>query len=171
MSNENKWTDEIFNILREWDVIQFSHVPDAGHKALIQKTIEDPNVHSIPLSTEEEGVAMLVGAHLGLKRGVVLMQSSGVGNCINTFQYVRNEKYPMLILVSMRGDFGERIPWQFGMGQIVRPIFETCGFICMKIEKREDVSSKLQAACNMVFRGRQAVAVLLSQRLLGAKMI
>ena len=85
MTKKADWPDEIYRILREWDVTQFSYVPDAGHKVLISHSLKDPNVHSVPLTTEEEGVAMLVGAHLGWARGVVLMQSSGVGNCVNMF--------------------------------------------------------------------------------------
>jgi sulfopyruvate decarboxylase TPP-binding subunit len=171
MTNKTDWPDEIYRILREWDVTQFSYVPDAGHKALINHSLKDPNVHSVPLTTEEEGVAMLVGAHLGRARGVVLMQSSGVGNCVNMFSYVKNGQYPMLTLVSMRGEFGERNPCQYAMGQAVQPIFETCGFICLKIEKPEEVAPTMQAACAMVYVGGQAVAVILSQRLIGAKMM
>ncbi len=77
----------------------------------------------------------------------------------------------MLILVSMRGEFGERNPWQYAAGQAVQPIFETCGFICLKIEKSEDVAPTIQAASAMVYVGGQAVAVILSQRLIGAKMM
>jgi len=171
MGDKVEWPYEIYRILREWNITQFSYVPDAGHKILIQKSLEDSNVHSIPLTTEEEGIAMLVGAHLGKARGVALMQSSGVGNCINMFSYVKNGQYPMLILVSMRGEFGERNSWQTAMGQVAQPIFKTCGFVCMKIEKPEDVAETIQAACAMVYRGGQAVAVLLSQRLIGVKNI
>jgi len=171
MTSKTKWADEIYRILREWNVTQFSYVPDAGHKTLINNSLEDPDVHSVPLTTEEEGIALLVGAHLGMARGVVLMQSSGVGNCVNMFSYAKNGQYPMLILVSMRGEFGERNAWQVAMGQAVQPIFETCGFICLKIKKPEDVAPTIQAACAMVYRAGQAVAVLISQRLIGPKLI
>lgn len=169
MAEAPVWTDDIYRILREWDVTQFSYVPDAGHTVVINRSLEDPEVHSVPLTTEEEGVAMLAGAHLGGARGVVLMQSSGVGNCVNMFSFVKNGQFPMLILVSMRGDFGEGNPWQIPMGQAVQPILEACGFLCMRAEKPEDVASILQAACTMVFQSGQAVAVLLTQRLIGAK--
>ena len=118
MADQSKWGKEIYRILRKWDVNQFSYVPDAGHKVMINLSLEDPDVHSVPLTTEEEGVAMLVGAHLGGARSVVLMQSSGVGNCVNMFSFVRNGQFPMLILVSMRGDFGESSAWQIPMGQL-----------------------------------------------------
>ena len=169
MADAPIWTDDIYRILREWQVTQFSYVPDAGHTVLINRSLEDPEVHSVALTTEEEGVAMLAGAHLGGARGVVLMQSSGVGNCVNMFSFVKNGQFPMLILVSMRGDFGEGNPWQMPMGQAVQPILEACGFICMRVERADDVAAAMRAACTMVFQSGQAVAVLLTQRLLGAK--
>lgn len=169
MTDDPKWPEEIYRVLREWDVSQFSYVPDAGHKVLINRSLADPDVHSVALTTEEEGVAMLVGAHLGGARGVVLMQSSGMGNCVNMFSLVRNGQFPMLILLSMRGGFGEGNPWQMPMGQAAQPILETCGFICLPVERPEDVAPTMQAACTMVYQAGQAVAVLLTQRLIGAK--
>jgi len=169
MAEQAVWTDELYRILREWDVTQFSYVPDAGHAVAINRSLEDPDVHSIPLTTEEEGIAMLAGAHLGGARGVKKMQSSGVGNCVNMFSLVKNGQFPMLLLVSMRGDFGEGNPWQMPMGQTVQPILETCGFICIRVERPDEVAEAMQAACTMVFQSGQAVAVLLTQRLIGAK--
>lgn len=169
MAEQAVWTDELYRILREWDVTQFSYVPDAGHAVAINRSLEDPDVHSIPLTTEEEGVAMLAGAHLGGARGVAMMQSSGVGNCVNMFSLVKNGQFPMLLLVSMRGDFGEGNPWQMPMGQTIQPILETCGFICMRVGRPDEVAEAMQAACTMVFQSGQAVAVLLTQRLIGAK--
>jgi sulfopyruvate decarboxylase alpha subunit len=171
MTDQSKWGKEIYRILRKWEVTQFSYVPDAGHKEVINCSLKDPDVHSVPLTTEEEGVAMLVGAHLGGARGVVLMQSSGVGNCVNMFSFVRNGQFPMLILVSMRGEFGENNPWQVPMGQTTPPILETCGFICLRIERPEEVTRTIEAACALVYKSGQAVAVILSQQFIGVKII
>src|SRR2546425_2989067 len=110
MADTSMWPDEIYRILRDWDVTQFSYVPDAGHAVLINRSLEDPEVHSVGLTTEEEGVAMLAGAHLrGARRGVV-MPSSGVGNFVNMFSLGKKGQFPMLILGRMRGDFGEGNP-------------------------------------------------------------
>jgi sulfopyruvate decarboxylase TPP-binding subunit len=112
---------------------------------------------------------MLAGAHLGGARGVAMMQSSGVGNCVNMFSLVKNGQFPMLLLVSMRGDYGEGNPWQMPMGQAIQPILEACGFLCVRVEQPADVAEATQAACTMVYQAGQAVAILLSQRLIGAK--
>src|SRR6201981_2519086 len=130
-----RWQDELYDLLRRHNITQFAYVPDAGHRILIDRLLADPEVHSVALTTEEEGVAMLAGAHLGGARGVALMQSSGVGNCVNMFSFVTKGQFPMLILVSMRGDFGEGNPWQMPMGQTIQPILETCGFICMRVDQ------------------------------------
>ncbi|HYM31779.1 MAG TPA: hypothetical protein VEU47_10790 [Candidatus Cybelea sp.] len=163
------WQNELYDLLRRNNVTQFAYVPDAGHAVLIDRSLADPDAHSIALTTEEEGVALLAGADLGGARGVLLMQSSGVGNCINMLSLVNGGRFPMLILVSMRGDFGEGNPWQFPMGQAVQPVLEAMGVICLRIERPEDVTPTVTAASTMVFQSGYAVAVLLTQKLIGAK--
>lgn len=163
------WQEDLYRVLKEFEVSQVSYVPDAGHRVLIDKSLADHEMHSVPLTTEEEGIAMLAGAHLGGARGVAAMQSSGIGNCVNMFSLVKNGLFPMLVLVSMRGDFGEGNPWQMPMGQAVEPVMEAMGFVTMRIDRPEDVEGAMRAACTMVFRSGQAVGVLLTQKLIGAK--
>ena len=164
-----KWQDEVFDLLRRGGVTQFAYVPDAGHTILIDRSLADPDVHSIALTTEEEGVALIAGADLGGARGVLLMQSSGVGNCINMLSLISAGRFPFLTLVSMRGDFGEGNPWQYAMGQATQPTLEAMGVICLRIERPEDVIPTTAAALTMVFKSGQSVAVLLGQKLIGAK--
>lgn len=163
------WQEDLYRVLKEFEVSQVSYVPDAGHRVLIDKSLADPEMHSVPLTTEEEGIAMLAGAHLGGARGVAAMQSSGIGNCVNMFSLVKNGLFPMLVLVSMRGDFGEGNPWQMPMGQAVEPVMEAMGFVTVRIDRPEDVEGAMRAACTMVFKSGQAVGVLLTQKLIGAK--
>jgi sulfopyruvate decarboxylase alpha subunit len=163
------WQHDLYDLLRRNGITQFSYVPDAGHSILIDRSLADGDVHSIALTTEEEGVALIAGADLGGERGVLLMQSSGVGNCINMLSLIRGARFPFLTLVSMRGDFGEGNPWQFAMGQATEPVLAAMGVICLRIERPEDVIPTVSAALTMAFKSGQAVAVLLSQRLIGAK--
>ena len=164
-----RWQDDLYDLLRRNNVTQFAYVPDAGHRILIDRSLADPEVHSVALTTEEEGVAMLAGADLGGVRGVLLMQSSGTGNCVNMLSLIKGGRFPFLTLVSMRGDLGEGNPWQFPMGQAVQPVLEAMGVICLRIEEPEEVMPTVGAALTMVFQSGQAVAVLLTQKLLGAK--
>lgn len=164
-----RWQDALYDLLRRHNVTQFAYVPDAGHQVLIDRSLADPQVHSIALTTEEEGVASLAGADLGGARAVLLMQSSGAGNCINMLSLIKGGRFPFLTFISMRGDFGEGNPWQFPMGQAVEPVLKAMGVICLRIERPEEVEPTVNSALTMVFQGAQAVAVLLTQRLLGAK--
>jgi sulfopyruvate decarboxylase alpha subunit len=163
------WQHDLYDLLRRNGITQIAYVPDAGHSILIDRSLADPDVRSIALTTEEEGVALIAGADLGGARSVLLMQSSGVGNCINMLSLIKGARIPFLTLVSMRGDFGEGNPWQFAMGQATEPVLAAMGVICLRIERPEDVIPATGAALTMVFKSGQAVAVLLSQRLIGAK--
>src|SRR5216683_6716678 len=167
--NAARWQDQLYDLLRRNNVTQFSYVPDAGHSILIDRSLADPGVHSIALTTEEEGVALIAGADLGGARGVLLMQSSGTGNCVNMLSLIKGGHFPFLTLVSMRGDFGEGNPWQYPMGQAVEPVLAAMGVICLRIERPEEVVPTVEGALTMVFQGGNAVAVLLTQKLLGAK--
>ena len=163
------WQDALYAQLRRHQVTQFCYVPDAGHAVLIDRSLADPEVHSVRLTTEEEGVAMLAGADLGGARGVLLMQSSGVGNCVNFFSLIQGGRFPFVTLISMRGDFGEGNPWQVPMGQAVEPVLDTLGFLCFRVESAEQVEPTVEAALTMAYKSNCAVAVLLTQKLIGAK--
>src|SRR5579885_3582140 len=164
-----RWQDQLYELLRRHDITLFAYVPDAGHRILIDRSLADPDVHSVALTTEEEGVALVAGADLGGARAVLLMQSSGAGNCINMLSLIKGGRFPFLTLISMRGDFGEGNPWQFPMGQAVEPVLWAMGLIVLRIERPEEVIPTVGAALTMVFQSGQAVAVLLTQKLLGAK--
>lgn len=168
-SPDPEWPDELYDLLRRRGVTHFAYVPDAGHKTLIERSLEDAEVSSIALTTEEEGVAMLAGTDLGGARGVLLMQSSGAGNCVNFFSMIKGGHFPFLTLISMRGDFGEGNPWQMPMGQALRPVLEAMGIICLDIETPDAVVPDVDAAVTMAFDAGNAVAVLLTQKLIGAK--
>ena len=167
--NPSIWQDQLYDSLRRQGITLFSYVPDAGHAIIINRSLNDPNVTSVPLTTEEEGVALLAGAHLGDQRGVLLMQSSGVGNCINMLSLIAIGRFPFVTVISMRGDFGEQNPWQFPMGQGTQPCLEAMGTRCYRVETSSEVAPTVDAATGMAYRSDQSVAILLSQRLIGAK--
>ena len=171
MSDQSQasWPDALYELLRQHQVTQFAYVPDAGHTTLIQRCLEDPNAHAVSLTTEEEGVAQLAGADLGGARGVLLMQSSGAGNCVNMLSMIKGGQFPFLTLISMRGDYGEANPWQMPMGQALEPILKAMGLIVYRVEHQDDVLSTAEAALTMAFKGRSPVALLLTQKLIGAK--
>ena len=162
------WQNKLYEALRRHDVTQFSYVPDAGHRICIDRSLGDKDVHSVALTTEEEGVALACGAHLGGKRAVLMMQSSGLGNCVNFFSLVKGGRFPFLTILSMRGDFGEGNPWQIPMGQAVKPVLAAMDFVTLDVTTPNEVVPTIDAAASMVWKSGQAVAVLLTQKLIGA---
>jgi len=164
-----KWLDQIFGHLKRAHVRQVGYVPDAGHSRLIRRCIEDPEIHDVVLTSEEEGVGLACGAALAGQRAVLLMQSSGVGNCVNMFSLLKNCGFSCLVLVTMRGEFAEFNPWQVPMASITEECFRLCGFVVARVDNEDDVDQVVGAACDMAFDGQTPFAVLLSQRLIGRK--
>lgn len=163
------WREQVFDTLRNHDIRQVYYVPDAGHSKLIELCQTSNAMRAMVLTTEEEAMAGSLGAWLGGEKSVTLMQSSGVGNCINMLGLSRTLRYPMLMLITMRGDFGEINPWQNAMGQATPKVLEAAGCVVYSVERPEDVQATVNAAANMAFEGNQSVAVLLRQKLIGAK--
>ena len=169
MSPEAAWPDAIFDILERFDVRQVAYVPDAGHTRLIERVHAAPAMTPVVLTTEEEGVALCAGAWLGGERSVLLMQSSGVGNCVNMLSLIRLGRFPFLTLVTMRGEWGEFNPWQVPMGTKTQAALELMDVLVYRVERAEETGETVAAAFEIAFNGSLATAVLLSQRLIGAK--
>jgi sulfopyruvate decarboxylase alpha subunit len=165
----DNWPDAIHGALGELGVRQVAYVPDAGHTRLITLCAADPAMRSVPLTTEEEGVALLAGAWLGGERGALLMQSSGVGNCVNMLSLTQACRFPLLMLITMRGEWGEFNPWQLHMGQRTARTLELCGAIVHRLEDAQRTEDTVRAAGVMAFEGQMPVAVLIAQALIGAK--
>src|SRR3954469_6001188 len=163
------WPEEIFAILQRFDVRQVPYVPDAGHSLLIQRVLGSSTMRGVSLTTEEEGVALLAGAWAGGQRGVLLMQSSGVGNCINMLSLTQIFRFPFLTLVTMRGEWGEFNPWQVPMGTASEAALKLMDVHVLRADRPDDVEATVAAAATMAFDGETPTAVLLSQRLIGAK--
>jgi sulfopyruvate decarboxylase alpha subunit len=163
------WPDLIYAQLRRVGIRQVGYVPDAGHSRLIELCVKDPNIHDVVLTTEGEGVGLAAGAALGGERAVLLMQSSGVGNCINMFSLLRNCGFPCLVLITMRGEFAEFNPWQVPMGAITEATLKLCGFLTYRVDEPDDVDDIVGGGCDMAFGGDLQVAIVLSQRLIGRK--
>ena len=163
------WPDRLFAQLKRADVRQVAYVPDAGHSRLIELCRADPEIRDVALTTEEEGVALAAGAWLGGQRAVLLMQSSGVGNCVNMLSLIRACRFPLLMLVTMRGEWEEFNPWQEPMGSIVEPTLKLCDTDVAKVELPEQVAPAVQNAIQLSFGDDRAAAVLLSQKLIGRK--
>lgn len=163
------WQKVVFDSLRDADVRQVAFVPDAGHSYVIREAIASPDIQDVVLTTEEEGVGVVCGAWLGEQRAVLLMQSSGVGNCVNTFSLLEACRFPFLTLVTMRGEYAEFNPWQSPMGRRTQPVLELMGIRVYRADAPEQVGEVVGAALDSAFLAGEQVAVLLGQRLIGRK--
>ena len=163
------WQADVFRVLKAQGVRHVAYVPDAGHSTAIRMAEADEEIQSVVLTTEEEGIGYLAGAWLGGQRGALLMQSSGVGNCINTLALQACTRFPLLMVVTMRGDWAEFNGWQNPMGQATEAALKLMGVMCWRADEPKDVAPLLHGAASMAFNGDSACALLLGQRLIGEK--
>lgn len=163
------WQEDVFRVLKAHNVKHVVFVPDAGHSAAICMSYADPDIKAVVLTTEEEGIGYLAGAWLGGERGALLMQSSGVGNCINTLALQVCAGFPLSMVVTMRGDWAEFNAWQNPMGQATEASLNLMKVMTWRADVPEDVAPLLHGAATMAFNGDSSTALLLGQRLIGEK--
>jgi sulfopyruvate decarboxylase alpha subunit len=164
-----QWSAEVFGEMKARDIRTVCTIPDGGLTELLKMVEADRGMRLVTLSTEEEGIGVVAGQWLGGARALMAMQSSGVGNCINALGLPTALRAPCLMLVTMRGQWGEFNPWQVPMGQAVRPALEAVGVKCFPVEKPSEVGEVFAAAADIAFNGWLSAAVLVSQRVIGAK--
>ncbi len=163
------WPAEVHQELKNAGVRVVGYVPDAGHKRLIELCQADAGMRAVPLTTEEEGIGLAAGAWLGGAKSVVLMQSSGVGNLVNVLGMVKICRFPLLLLVTMRGEQGEFNTWQVPMGENTARVLETMGVAVRQAGEAQTVAAHVRAALRIAFEAQGAEAVLIAQRVIGIK--
>jgi sulfopyruvate decarboxylase TPP-binding subunit len=164
-----RWFDQTYEQFREFNIRQIAYLPDGGLAPLIDRCTRDEDMEVTALTTEEEGVMLIAGAWLGGDRSAMLIQCGGVGNCVNMFSLLSVCTIPCVILVTMRGMWGEFNPWQIPMGKATRGCFELFDFSILDLESESDATETIRSACQLAYGGGRRVAVLVSQRMLGAK--
>ena len=163
------WPELIHRELAAAKVRLVGYVPDAGHKRLIELCQADQALRAVLLSTEEEGIGLAAGAWLGGERSVLLMQSSGVGNVINVLGMMKECRFPLVSLITMRGEEGEFNPWQVPMGQATRTVLEAMGTIVQRPDSADEIAPTVNAALRLAYSSYASVAVLIPQRVIGIK--
>ncbi|HXJ50157.1 MAG TPA: thiamine pyrophosphate-binding protein [Burkholderiales bacterium] len=163
------WPEAIHRELGAAKIRVVGYVPDGGHKRLIELCQADKSMRAVVLSTEEEGIGLATGAWLGGERSVLLMQSSGVGNVINALGTIKECRFPLVTIVTMRGEEGEFNPWQVPMGQATRTVLEAMGTIVHRPATAEEVAPTVNAALRLAYNSYASVAVLIPQRVIGIK--
>jgi sulfopyruvate decarboxylase alpha subunit len=163
------WQRGVFDAFKNAEIRQVAYVPDASLAYFIRQAQADPAIQDVVLTTEEEGVAVACGAWLGGQRAALLMQSSGVGNCVNMFSLLQACRFPFFALVTMRGEYAEFNPWQGPMARATRQALEMMGIPVLRVDHPDDAEDVVTAGLESAFGAGERVAVLLGQRLLGRK--
>jgi sulfopyruvate decarboxylase subunit alpha len=136
-------------------------VPCVNLQQLLTRVNEDPDIIHLPVTREEEGVGLCAGAWMGGRRPALLMQNSGLGNCINAlasldFLY----GIPLLMIISHRGCAGEPMVGQMPMGRLTAPLLDA-----MEIPHfsphLEEAEETVAGAWDIAEAGRKPAAVLL----------
>jgi sulfopyruvate decarboxylase alpha subunit len=163
------WPAEIHRELGAAGVEIVGYVPDAGHKRLIELCRADAKMRAVVLTTEEEGIGLAAGAWLGGRKSVLLMQSSGVGNVVNAIGMLKECRFPLVSIVTMRGQEGEFNPWQVAMGQASRAVLEAMGTVVRAAGSADEIAPTVNAALRLAHDSQASVAVLIAQRVIGIK--
>jgi sulfopyruvate decarboxylase alpha subunit len=168
-ADHSNWPDRIHAVFKKYNVRQVGHVPDTGHTRLIALCAQDNEIKDVVLTSEAEGPGLVLGATLGGERAALLMQSSGVGNCVNMLSLMRSCRFPLLMVITMRGEWEEFNPWQVPMGSIVEPVMKLCDAEVHRALKPNEVPQLAERAVQQAFGDERAVALILSQQLIGKK--
>jgi len=169
MATPHDWSSDIYRVVRSRHITTIATVPDAGLTRVLALCDDDPDRRVVTLTSEQEGIGLIVGLWLGGQCGALFMQSSGTGNCINALSLAANVHAPCPMLITMRGDEGEGNPWQVPMGQAAATTLRAMGVTCFGVTQAAQAGATFDAAVNLAFGDRKATAVLISQQVIGIK--
>ena len=163
------WPDRLFETLKRGGIRQVGYVPDAGHARLIDRCRADHEIRDVGADHGRGGRRACSGRMARRRPPALLMQSSGVGNCINMLSLARACRFPLLMLITMRGEWEEFNPWQVPMGSIIDPVLELCEAEIFRVRKPERSPGIAERAVQQTFGGRRDSRSDLSQQLIGKK--
>lgn len=157
----------VFAALKDAGVRIMSALPETWLVHLIRLAEEDPEVTLVRLAKEEEGVGISMGAHLAGVRSAMLMQNHGflasVNGIVSGAQLYR---IPLLMLVSARGEFGERDPWQTEGGGVTVPVLDALRIPTRRLDAVADVPRGIAEAMTLAYAASRPVALLLGRSLM-----
>jgi len=164
------WAAKIVSLLKANNICSISFVPDAVIGRILKVAAKDPYFHLTTLAREEEGVGIITGEYLGGRYGVLMMQSAGLGNCVNALASLAIPyQIPFLMLISQRGELGEFNACHVVMGKALRRILEALGIQHYTLAREEELETVIDGAIKTAYTSEQPVAVILSTALVGWK--
>jgi sulfopyruvate decarboxylase subunit alpha len=157
----------IFESLKDCGVRLMSALPETWLVHLIRMADEDPDTILVRLAKEEEGVGISAGAHFAGVKSAMLMQNHGFMASINGIvSFAHLYKIPLLMLISYRGSFGERDPWQTQGGNATEPLLRALGIPYFFLDDVGTVKKRIRHAQTLAESSLQPVAVLLMRDLM-----
>jgi sulfopyruvate decarboxylase subunit alpha len=157
----------IYDALKECDIRLVSALPETWLVHLIRLADDDPEMTLVRLAKEEEGVGISAGAHFAGVKSVMLMQNHGFLASINGIvSFAHLYKIPLLMLISYRGTFGERDPWQTQGGNVTEPVLRALGIPYSFLDSSETVRKRIRQAQTLAESSLQPVALLLTRDLM-----
>ena len=166
---EIDWSESVHAILKAHRIEIVPTVPDGGLTNLLRRCEADKDIRVVTLSTEQDGVALAVGAWLGGVHSALMMQSSGIGNILNMLTLASQCRAPLPMLITMRGEWGEFNPWQIPMGQGGPDLLERLGVRLFRPATRDDIAPTFAAAAALSRHTGTTTATLIGQHLVGTK--
>jgi sulfopyruvate decarboxylase subunit alpha len=157
----------IFDALKANGVRLMSALPETWLVHLIRLADDDPDVTLVRLAKEEEGVGISMGAHLAGVKSAMLMQNHGFLAAINGIvSGAQLYRIPLLMLISDRGSFGERDPWQTEGGAVTESVLSALRVPTMRLTDPARVSHQIREAQTLAYSSNRPVALLLTRDLM-----
>jgi len=157
----------IYDALKKCNVGLLSALPETWLVHLIRMADEDPEMILVRLAKEEEGVGISAGAHFAGVKSAMLMQNHGFLASINGIvSFAHLYKIPLLMIISYRGSFGERDPWQTEGGNVTEALLRAMGIPYSLLDEAKTVEKRVRQAQTLAESSLQPVAVLLTRDLM-----
>lgn len=157
----------VYDTLKLCGVRLMSALPETWLVHLIRLAEEDPEMTLVRLAKEEEGIGISAGAHFAGVKSALLMQNHGFLASINGIvSFAHLYKIPLLMLISYRGTFGERDPWQTQGGNVTEPLLEALRIPYQKLDSPDIVERRIREGQTLAESSLQPVALLLTRDLM-----
>jgi sulfopyruvate decarboxylase subunit alpha len=157
----------IYQSLKDGGVRLISAIPETWLVHLIRLADDDPDMHLVRLAKEEEGVGLSAGAHMAGVKSAMLMQNHGFLASINGIvSCAQLYRIPLLMLISARGEFGERDPWQTEGGGVTAHVLTALRIPFRSLSRADDVQRRIAQAQTLANSASRPVALLLQRDLM-----
>ena len=167
MPVSEKNSDRLYSALKQCGVGLVSALPETWLVHLIRLADDDPEMILVRLAKEEEGVGISAGAHFAGVKSAMLMQNHGFLASINGIVSLAHlYKIPLMMLISYRGTFGERDPWQTQGGNVTERVLNALGIPYDFLDDPETATKKIRQAQTLAESSLQPVALLLTRDLM-----